>query len=324
MTPVLPLGTTVPEAIEDQRLLLSSFLTERGIDSFLTWYYTPMALEFTSQLKPELVIYDCMDELSAFQGAPPQLVEWERKLFLCADVVFVGGRSLYQAKREQHANVHCFPSSIDRAHFVAARSRTADPVDQRLISHPRIGFFGVLDERLDLELLAALAKQHPEWNLVLLGPLAKISPGQLPRSANIHYLGQKAYAELPTYLSHWDIAMLPFAINASTRFISPTKTPEYLAAGKRVVSTPIRDVVEPYGRLGLVDIATGPKQFSAAIESALHNTDKSWLERVDQLLSHTSWDKTFTAMWNEIARLRKTSTYTTSQRVQTVKEAASV
>ena len=210
VTPVLPLGTTAAEAIAAQRLLLKSFLRERSIGNFIAWYYTPMALEFTSDLKPEITIYDCMDELSAFQGAPPQLVERERELFRRADVVFVGGRSLYQAKRQQHTNLHCFPSSIDRSHFVAARRSKEDPADQCLIPHPRIGFFGVLDERLDLELLAALAEKHPEWNLVLLGPLAKISAEQLPRAANIHYLGQKGYTELPSYLSGWDVAMLPF------------------------------------------------------------------------------------------------------------------
>ena len=324
VTPVLPLGTTAPEAIAAQRLLLKSFLRERSIGNFIVWYYTPMALEFTSDLKPEITIYDCMDELSAFQGAHPQLVERERELFRCADVVFVGGRSLYQAKRQQHANLHCFPSSIDRSHFVAARRSKEDPADQRLIPHPRIGFFGVLDERLDLELLAAVADRHPEWSLVLLGPLAKISAEQLPRAANIHYLGQKGYAELPSYLSGWDVAMLPFAINASTRFISPTKTPEYLAAGKRVVSTPIRDVIEPYGRLGLVSIAADPAEFCAAVENVLVGTEKGWLENVDQLLSHTSWDKTFAAMWGEITRLLQTSTQRVLRPVDRLKERASV
>lgn len=323
VTPVLPLGTSAAEAIEAQRLLLKSFLKQQGIETFRSWYYTPMALEFTSELKPELLIYDCMDELSAFQGAPPQLMELERELFRRADLVFVGGQSLYQAKRKQHANVHCFPSSVDRAHFATAR-RVADPADQRGIPRPRIGFFGVLDERLDLELLAAVAEQHPEWSLVLVGPVAKISPEQLPRLPNIHYLGQKAYADLPSYLSGWDVAMLPFAINASTRFISPTKTPEYLAAGKRVVSTPIRDVVEPYGRLGLVSIAANPDQFSAAVDRALQSTDASWLERVDQMLSRISWDKTFTAMWSEITRLRQTSVERALQFAQPVKEIASV
>jgi UDP-galactopyranose mutase len=300
---MLPLGTTGPQAVEAQRLLLKAFLEQQRIDAFIAWYYTPMALEFTSEMEPELAIYDCMDELSAFQGAPPELVALELALFRRVDVVFVGGESLYQIKRQQHTNVHCFPSSIDRAHFAAARQARSDPPDQRLISHPRIGFFGVLDERLDRSLLAALAVQHPEWSFVLIGPVVKIGSDQLPQFSNIHYLGQKPYADLPRYLSGWDIAMLPFAMNASTRFISPTKTPEYLAAGKPVVSTPIRDVVEPYGRLGLVNIAANPDEFAASIESCLGGIKKGWRERVEQLLSQTSWDKTFAGMWSEITRL---------------------
>ena len=303
LTPVLPSGTGAPQAVEAQRRLLSKFLAEQKIDAFIAWYYTPMALEFTSDLTAELTVYDCMDELSAFEGAPPRLVALELALFRRADVVFVGGQSLFQVKRQQHKNVHCFPSSIDRAHFAAARQATIDPPDQRLIPHPRVGFFGVLDERLDQGLLAALAEQHPEWSFVLLGPVVKINADQLPRFPNIHYLGQKAYADLPHYLSGWDVAMLPFAMNASTRFISPTKTPEYLAAGKPVVSTPIRDVIEPYGRLGLVDISASPDEFATAIKSCLGDPDKGWWERVDLLLSQTSWDQTFAAMWSQITRL---------------------
>jgi hypothetical protein len=313
LTPVLPLGTTRPQAIEAQQLLLRAFLDEQRIDAFMAWYYTPMALEFTSELEPELTIYDCMDELSAFQGAPPDLVAMERALFGRADVVFVGGQSLYQIKRQQHKNVYCFPSSIDRAHFAAARQATSDPPDQRLFRHPRIGFFGVLDERLDRSLLAELANQHPEWSFVLLGPVVKISSDQLPQFPNVHYLGLKAYADLPRYLSGWDIAMLPFAMNASTRFISPTKTPEYLAAGKPVVSTPIRDVVEPYGRLGLVHIAATANEFAASIKSCLGGAEKGWCERVDHLLSQTSWDRTFAGMWSEITRLMPGRTANPSQ-----------
>ena len=310
--------------MEAQRILLGKFLAERRIDNFLAWYYTPMALEFTADLEPELIIYDCMDELSAFQGAPPQLVQRERELLQRADVVFVGGHSLYDSKKQQNANAHCFPSSIDRAHFVVARQPIADPPDQQSIPHPRIGFFGVLDERLDLKLVAGIASRHPEWSLVLLGPLAKISHEQLPQAANIFYLGQKPYSALPSYLGGWDVAMLPFAMNASTRFISPTKTPEYLAAGKPVVSAPIRDVVEPYGRLGLVSIAAGPEAFSAAIQAALQPAQNGWLEKVDRLLSHTSWDKTFAAMWSEITRLQQKTSTQSSMPAQAVKEITSV
>lgn len=285
-----------------QRELLDAYMSEHKIDSFVAWYYTPMALSFSDHLSPDVIVYDCMDELSAFLGAPQGLIEQEQRLFEKADVVFAGGASLYASKKTQHGNVHLFPSSIDRAHFAAGRQQQNDPADQASIPHPRIGFFGVLDERLDRELVRQVAADHPEWHFVLIGPVVKISPDELPRAENIHYLGQKSYAELPKYLANWDVAILPFARNAATRFISPTKTPEYLAAGKRVVSTPIHDVVKPYGELGLVRIGQDAQEFGAAIEQSFADTDARWSEHVDSFLAKTSWDKTFEGMWKEIQR----------------------
>src|SRR4051794_1186902 len=206
-----------------------------------------MALAFTYHLRPLGVVYDCMDELSAFAGAPASLRARERELLTRADVVFTGGQSLYEAKRGAHPNVHAFPSSVDVNHFAAARRRHDDPPDQQAIPRPRIGFFGVVDERMDMALLSGVAERRPDWHLVLLGPVVKIDPAVLPERANVHHLGPKPYAELPQYIASWDVAMLPFARNEATRFISPTKTPEYLAAGRPVVSTSIRDVVRPYG-----------------------------------------------------------------------------
>lgn len=300
VTPQLPHGLSANEADTAQRTLLDTFIQQRGISCFLSWYYTPMALSFTDHLLPEAIVYDCMDELSAFQGAPPELIAREQKLFAKADLVFAGGASLYESKRTQHGNAHLFPSSIDRKHFGAARRAIADPADQAGIPHPRIGFFGVLDERLDIDLLRSVAEARPEWHFVLIGPVVKIRPEDLPHAANLHYLGPKQYAELPLYLASWDVATLPFARNASTRFISPTKTPEYLAAGKPVVSTPIRDVVKPYGERGLVHIAATPEEFVEAIESSLQPADPRWLAKVDEYLNSTSWDKTFQEMMTAI------------------------
>ncbi len=302
LTPVLPIGTTDQETVTLQRELLDKYLSEQSIDNFIAWYYTPMALRFSDHLAPEVTIYDCMDELSAFQGAPPELIEQEQRLFERANAVFAGGASLYASKKTQHSNVHLFPSSIDRRHFAAARERQQDPPDQANIGHPRIGFFGVLDERLDRDLLRQVAEQHPEWHFVMIGPVVKIAESDLPRSANIHYLGQKSYADLPQYLANWDVAMLPFARNAATRYISPTKTPEYLAAGKPVVSTAIRDVVKPYGEMGLVRIGENAKEFGDAIQQSLSDRSEGWLARVDDFLANTSWDKTFEGMWKEILR----------------------
>ncbi len=274
------------------------------------WYYTPMAVAFTDQVRPRAVVYDCMDELSLFKGAPPVLKEREKLLLADADVVFTGGHSLYEHKRahSQHPNIHPFPSSVDVPHFARAREReeVPEPPDQAEIPAPRVGFFGVIDERLDIELVGELAEMRPDLQIVLIGPVVKIDPADLPQKPNIHYLGGKSYDELPEYLAGWDVAILPFARNDSTRFISPTKTPEYLAAGKPVVSTSIRDVVQPYGRDGLAWIADTAGEFSAAIDEALASDRSARLAHTDAFLSNLSWDRTWTEMWSHVARAVQT------------------
>jgi UDP-galactopyranose mutase len=258
-----------------------------------------MALSFTDHLRPAATVYDCMDELSAFQGAPAALQVREQALLERTDLMLTGGQTLYEAKRGQHANIHPFPSSVDVDHFARARRVTVDPPDQAAIARPRLGFFGVIDERMDIELLAGVAAARPDWQIVLLGPVVKISPAVLPRHRNIHYLGPKKYDDLPEYLAGWDVALLPFARNEATRFISPTKTPEYLAGGRPVVSTSIQDVVHPYGELGLVEIADEAGEFEAAVLRCLDGRGERgdrWLERVDELLAGGSWDETFRSM----------------------------
>lgn len=306
VTPILPDGLSSQIA---QTAVLSSllqtFFSEQQIHEYVLWYYTPMALDFTKNLSPLAVIYDCMDELTAFKGAPDSLRFQELELLNRADVVFTGGHSLYEAKRNKHPFVHAFPSSIDREHFMQARSRGEDPEDQERIPHPRLGFFGVIDERFDTALLDATAAARPNWQFVMLGPVTKIDPKALPQRPNIHYLGSKTYDELPRYIAGWDVALMPFAINEATRYISPTKTPEYLAAGKPVVSTPIADVIKPYGKLDLVRIARTPEEFIAAIEQSLkpEATSKKWLQRVDEFLANISWDQTWAGMSELIDRV---------------------
>ena len=294
-----------------QRYLLAELLQQFSIHRYIRWYYTPMALGFSQDLTPEATVYDCMDELNNFLGAPPELAVRERHLFDAADVVFTGGISLYEAKRLQHANVHAFPSSIDAAHFAQAKvGNLPDPADQAAIPHPRAGFYGVVDERFDITLLAELAALRPNVHFIILGPVVKIDPATLPQAANIHYLGGKSYAELPAYLAGWDAALLLFALNDATRFISPTKTPEYLAAGKPVVSTPIRDVVRGYGDAHLVVIAHSPQSFAEALDRALEPQSDAWRQAVSQKLTQGSWDSTWAAMQREIDRaiaLRKRS-----------------
>jgi glycosyltransferase involved in cell wall biosynthesis len=293
----LPHGLTPQESDARQIELLNAFFAERKLDRFVFWYYTPMALEITRHLQPVLTVYDCMDELSAFKGASPRLRELEAELFQQADLVFTGGQSLYESKKDQHPEVYAFPSSIDKAHFAQARQALTEPADQAPIPHPRFGFYGVLDERFDIELLRGISALRPDWHFVMIGPVVKIDPAVLPQAANIHYLGGKNYQELPMYLKGWDVALLLFAHNESTRFISPTKTPEYLAAGKPVVSTSIRDVVRPYGDAGLVHIADTPEAFVSAIEKALlQKEDQEWMAKTDEFLQGVSWDTTWQNM----------------------------
>ena len=281
--------------------MVSDLIKDQGIENFVAWYYTPMMLGWSEHLDPLAVVYDCMDELSAFKNAPPELHTREAELFSLADLVFTGGRSLYEVKRGMHESVYCFPSSIDVKHFSRAISAEKDPEDQAAIGNPRIGFCGVIDERTDINLLRDMAELRPEWQFIMLGPVVKIDPDDLPRQKNIHYLGAKSYDDLPDYIGRWDVAMMPFALNESTRFISPTKTPEYLAAGRPVVSTPIRDVVRPYGEAGLVRIAEGAEQFVDAIQSALDEDLEQHRQRAAEFLTTMSWDQTYEAMSELIA-----------------------
>jgi len=265
----------------------------------VAWYYTPMMLPFSRHLQADCTVYDCMDELANFRFAPPRLLELEAELFERADLVFTGGYSLYEAKRSRHSSVHPFPSSVDLAHF--SQARAVQPNNAR----PTFGFYGVLDERFDIELLEAIADARPDWDFVMVGPIVKISPDELPKRANVLYPGQATYDQLPGVLGEWDVALMPFAINEATRFISPTKTPEYLAGGKPVVSTPVRDVIRHYGRLQGVKIASTPEEFVAGCEAALELTkgDGDWLGEVDQALSSMSWNITQRRMAGLIAQV---------------------
>jgi len=252
-------------------------------------------------LAPSGMVYDCMDELAAFDFAPPELIARENALFDTVDLVFTGGRSLYESKRDRHDDVHCFPSSVDHAHF--GRTGVADHPDQAGIAQPRLGYYGVIDERLDLDLVAALADAHADWQIVMVGPLAKIAPESLPRRPNLHWMGQRRYDELPAFLAGWDVCLMPFALNASTRFISPTKTLEYLAAGKPVVSTAVRDVVLQYA--GVVPIADDAGEFVAACEAILAWTaqDKAaFQQKARDVGAATSWDRTAGAMQGLLQR----------------------
>ncbi len=287
------------EIVFQQKILLSSLYSEEKIQNYIHWYYTPMSLAISNHLQPELVVYDCMDELSNFKFAPADLKQKEKDLFRMADLVFTGGHNLYHAKKNLHNNIFPFPSSIDKDHFMQARTRKDIPLDQKNIKQPVFGFYGVIDERFDIELLREVSIRKPEWSFVIIGPVIKIDPATLPQSSNIHYLGPKQYDELPHYLAGWDIAMIPFLLNDSTRYISPTKTPEYLAAGIPVLSSAIVDVVNPYELNNLVHIYNDVNSFIIKGESELAKTSvgkRKWLRNVDLFLQENSWDQT----WRQI------------------------
>jgi hypothetical protein len=301
VTPHIPADITPDKKIAAQKSLLDMLIDLKKINEYIVWYYSPIAYQFSHHLTPELIIYDCMDELSAFKFAPPELKQNEAIVFKKADIVFTGGHHLYEAKKHLHHNIYPFPSSIDKAHFAKAREIKNDPADQSHIAHPRFGFYGVVDERFDIELLEKVATAKPSWQFVIIGPVVKIDPATLPKNSNIHYLGGKDYKELPHYLGGWDVATMPFALNESTKYISPTKTPEYLSGGKPVISTSIRDVVKPYGENNLVHIADTAEDFIKAGETILaEKNNTEWLNKVDAFLANNSWDNTWKSMYDLI------------------------
>jgi glycosyltransferase involved in cell wall biosynthesis len=306
----LPAGGFDAAAMALLRPLLGRFLAEAGIGAYLAWFYTPMALPLLGGLTPRAVVYDCMDELAAFKDAPAEMGAREDLLLTLADLVLTGGPSLYEAKRHTNAHVYCLPSAVDAAHYVAGPQRRRGPhwqagaALQRRLARPRLGFFGVIDERLDLDLIAGLADLRPKWHLVLVGPVCKREAHELPRRPNLHWLGQQPYERLPALVHGWDVCLLPFALNRHTRFISPTKTLEYLAAGKPVVSTPIHDVARLYG--DVVRLAADAPGFVAAIEADLACTPAQRTRarrRAEAVVTRCSWDAAAARVQTLIERL---------------------
>jgi UDP-galactopyranose mutase len=277
--------------------LLEAFVEQRGIRSPVVWLYTPMALPLVEALHPRALVYDCMDDLASFKFAPTALVGRERFLLEQADVVLTGGPSLHEARRATRPDAVCLPSAVDIDHFSPANLRSDS--DQAIAAQalhaglhaPRIGFYGVIDERLDLDLVAGLADARPDWVIVMVGPVVKIDPAALPRRPNIRWIGMQAYETLPYLLAQWDVAMLPFALNESTRFISPTKTLEYMAAGVPAVTTPIQDVISLYG--DVVRVAADVRGFVDAVNAALEESAEDRARRSEasqRILERSTWN----------------------------------
>ena len=279
------------------RPLIAEFMASRGLRDPLVWLCTPMALPLVADLEPLAVVYDCMEDLASSSVVPPELAAREQALMALADVVLTGGPSLHEAREGRHPNLHCLPSGVDAAHF-APENLDGDDVEaivaselHRAMPHPRLGFFGVIDERLDLELLAGLADRRPEWQIVMAGPVAGIDPATLPQRPNIRWIGPQRYEALPHLVSHWDVCLLPLALNEATRFSSPAETLEYLAGGKPVVSTPIRDVIALHG--SAVHVGKDADQFVAAIEDLLDEPPAARIQRRARgqaLVDARSWD----------------------------------
>lgn len=278
------------------RRLLDAHLRLLDLSDIGVWFCTPMALPLAAQWQPRVLVYDCMDELAGLQSAPLLLRQREAALLKAADIVLTSGPSLYEAKRALHPNVHYLPSTVDAEHFApealpaadadaAAVARLMQPIAQ-----PRLGYFGLIDERIDFELIDALAAARPEWQLVMVGPVVRVDRRSVPRRPNIRWLGQQPYQRLPHLLASWDVALMPFALNDATRFVHPSKALEYLAGEKPVVATPLPDVVSLYG--DLVRIARDPREFADACAAALAET--AWqrserLVRAAATVYRTSW-----------------------------------
>jgi len=290
------------QSIEDIAHILPQYIKNKNVKT--GWFYSASFSPLLGAFEFETIAYDCMDELTLFKGAPEHLIDQEKYLLANADIVFTGGKSLYESKKQNHSNVYCFPSSVDEAHFAQSLNGIEIPADIANLQSPIVGYFGVIDERIDLKLLHETALKLPKVSFVMIGPLAKIDQTDLPKEENIHYLGMRSYSELPNYIKGFDIAMMPFAINDATKYISPTKTLEYMAAGKPIISTKITDVVRDYSNcVSLIETAD---DFCDAITLLFDKRASALIPlKYAEILRNTSWDSTAARMQEIIKEFSK-------------------
>ncbi len=287
----------------ERRRLVQEFVIGPGAGQFenpVQWFYDPMAAPaFLGHMGEILTVYDCMDELSKFRGAPPQIVERETELLKRADVVFTGGRKLFEAKSRWNGNCHFYACGVEGEHFGRARAaETVVPPDIASLPKPVLGFFGVVDERMDYELVAKLADANRRWSIVIIGPTIKVEPGALPRRSNLHWLGARAYADLPSCCKGFDLCLMPFALNESTEFINPTKALEYMATGRQIVSTAVPDVVRNFA--GVVKIGRSHGEYLELCEEALEQPDYAAIAKGLQLTAENSWDAIVAELENHL------------------------
>jgi len=267
----------------------------------IQWFYDPMTIHaFHGQLDEACIVYDCMDELSKFRGAPPAIVEREVRLLEVADVVFTGGRKLWESKKRRNPNCHFYGCGVDLDHFSKARDpQTPLPDDVKNLRGPVLGFFGVVDERMDYELVAKLADADPNWSVVIIGPMIKVDAAALPRRANLHWLGGRDYSQLPAYCKAFQICLMPFALNEATEYINPTKALEYMATGSNIVSTAVPDVVHNFG--SVVKVAHSHDQFIAACKELAQHTDRAAIQRGIEMAKANSWESIVQRLEDHIA-----------------------
>jgi len=279
--------------------ILPNYITNNNIS--IGWFYSPSFNSLLTSFNFDTVVYDCMDELSFFKEVPQELINQERELLAQVDIIFTAGKSLYESKSELHPNVYCFPSSVDESHFAKALNGIAVAAEISNIQTPIVGYCGVIDHQIDLSLLHETAKLLPNISFVMVGPLSKITKEELPQEENIHYLGMRSYNELPSYLKAFDIAMMPFAINDATKHLSPSKTLEYMAAGKPIISTEITDIIRDYSTC--VSVIVTAEDFAESITFLLDKRDQLSLQmEYHDILKNTSWDATASTMQSIIAK----------------------
>ncbi len=279
---------------QERRRLVHEFLFSPlagDLGPLVQWFYDPMAVTaFAGHVDEALTVYDCMDELSKFRGAPPEILERESQLLKLADVIFTGGRKLFEAKSRFNGNCHFYGCGVDVEHFGSARKEeTQVPAELAQGSKPRLGYFGVVDERMDYELIAKLADANPEWSIAMIGPVMKVDQGSLPKRPNLHWLGQQPYEKLPAFCKGFDVCLMPFALNEATEFINPTKALEYMATGRPIVSSAVPDVVRNFGTV--VKIGRTHEEFIALCREAIERPESRPIERGLKMATENSWER---------------------------------
>ena len=319
--PILPPTAGVDAQCDATLAMLRQALTEHPLlvskfDTPIQWFYSPMSAPcFLGEFGAVGVVYDCMDELANFRFAPPDIAQRERFLLSKADVVFTGGYQLFRSKSRHHDDVHFFGCGVDVGHYSRARSvETHLPPDVAQLPHPIFGYFGVIDERIDYDLLAKLAGSFPNASVVMIGPLAKVERRKLPSLENIHWLGQRVYDDLPAYLKAFDVCLMPFALNEATRYINPTKTLEYMAAGKPIVSTAVPDVVHNF--TPVVEIAVSARDFVHAVKRAFMSPDEQRIKEGIERANGASWEAVVSAMREHMLKAIPGSTKPTPPHLQ--------